>query len=148
MMLVDRQEARDLEELERFLRSWHEREVAKSMKIANDDVAQGRLDLIGDQLAVCLAIAEDVDSLEGFRLKLETLFRDDGGAAIMCSTVHRAKGLESENVFLLEGTFRGMEDSEKDSEEQNIVYVAVTRSKQRLWFVSGFERKSKKEAEA
>lgn len=148
MMLVDRQEARDLEELERFLRSWHEREVAKAMKIANDDVAQGRLDLIGDQLAVCLAIAEDVDSLEGFRLKLETLFRDDGGAAIMCSTVHRAKGLESENVFLLEGTFRGMEDSEKDSEEQNIVYVAVTRSKQRLWFVSGFERKSKKEAEA
>jgi superfamily I DNA/RNA helicase len=66
--------------------------------------------------------------------------------SIMCSTVHRAKGLESENVFLLEGTFKGLLEQDEEGEEQNIVYVAVTRSKQRLWRVSGFERKSKKEA--
>ena len=144
MTLVDRQGARDLEELEKFLRSWHARESEKAMKILDDKVAQERLDFVSDQLGVCLTIAEDVDTMEGFRAKLENLFRDDGGDAVVCSTVHRAKGLESANVFLLEGTFRGLDDTEKRGEEQNIVYVAVTRSKQRLWWVSGFETKSVK----
>ena len=143
LALVDRQGARDLVDLEEKLKAWHSRESVKAIKIADDDAAQARLDFVDDQLGVCLSLIEDVGSLEAFRVRLETLFSDEGGAAVMCSTVHKAKGLESENVFLLEGTFRGVGKGDEVGEEQNIVYVAVTRSKQRLWWVSGFEKKSR-----
>ena len=144
LALVDRQGARDLVDLEERLRVWHSRESTRAMQIVDDDAAQARLDFVDDQLGVCLSLVEDVGSLKEFRVKLETGFSDAGGAAVMCSTVHKAKGLESENVFLLEGTFRGIGKEDEVGEEQNIVYVAVTRSKQRLWWVSGFEKKARK----
>jgi superfamily I DNA/RNA helicase len=62
--------------------------------------------------------------------------------SVICSTVHKAKGLESSNVFLLEGTFfrRKPKDDDEQREEENIMYVAVTRSKGRLVYVSDGER--------
>jgi superfamily I DNA/RNA helicase len=67
--------------------------------------------------------------------RIYSLFTDDGlGSAgvITCSSVHKAKGLEADNVFVLEGTFRPGKE-----EENNIYYVAVTRAKNRLIFVQG-----------
>jgi superfamily I DNA/RNA helicase len=143
--LVDRQRARSISELSDKLRSWHARESKKASKLL-PAAAEARMELVTDQLEVCQALVEDSRDLGELRAKLARLFSEGDLESVMCSTTHRAKGLEAENVYLLEGTFRGFdEDSEPGSEEQNIVYVAVTRAKRRLVWVSGFERKRRGE---
>jgi len=136
LALVDKQHASSLPELLARVGAWFERESAKAMGIDDDKVAQERLDYVTDQADVVKVLAEDVSSLEELRAKLTTLFAEDGGHSVVCSSVHRAKGLESENVFMLVGTFRA-----GSLEEDNLSYVAITRSKQRLWRVTGFEPK-------
>jgi superfamily I DNA/RNA helicase len=54
----------------------------------------------------------------------------DGGCVVL-STVHKAKGLEWERVFMLKHTFGRWEGREED----NIMYVAITRSKSALMMV-------------
>lgn len=58
---------------------------------------------------------------------------------IVLSTVHKAKGLERDRVFVLDGTFK----PEKGGEESNLLYVAATRAKRSLIHVTGFEKTSR-----
>ncbi|MBI4680828.1 MAG: ATP-dependent helicase [Nitrospirae bacterium] len=63
---------------------------------------------------------------------------DEEGAAIVLSSIHRAKGLEWSRVFIIgltDGSFpsaRSMDDPEKEEEERRVFYVAVTRAKDEL----------------
>ena len=97
-----------------------------------------RLDYVDDQFEVVEALARDCESLSGLKAMLDDLFSDNNVASsVICSTVHKAKGLESMNVYLLEDTFfkRKAKDDDEQREEENIMYVAVTRSKGRLVYV-------------
>jgi superfamily I DNA/RNA helicase len=51
----------------------------------------------------------------------------------MCSSVHKAKGLETQRVFTIEETFKSRFGA--TLEEENIRYVAVTRSQNELILV-------------
>ena len=61
-------------------------------------------------------------------------------------TVHSAKGLEFENVFLVgmeEGVFphsNSFFDDEALEEERRLCYVAITRAKRHLWLVNAHKR--------
>jgi DNA helicase II / ATP-dependent DNA helicase PcrA len=61
-------------------------------------------------------------------------------------TVHSAKGLEFDNVFVIgmeEGIFphnNSLMESEDIEEERRLCYVAITRAKQRLWLVNARRR--------
>ncbi|HEX6816986.1 MAG TPA: UvrD-helicase domain-containing protein, partial [Ktedonobacterales bacterium] len=79
--------------------------------------------------------ARDADSL---RAQINDLF-SDSKQLITLSTVHRAKGDEADRVFILRRdkmplTWVGQQEWEK-KQEDNIRYVALTRSKRELWFV-------------
>ena len=78
-----------------------------------------------------------------------TIAEDDGEGRLTLSTIHSAKGLEWDSVFLLwaaEGkfpAFTGGFDDESLEEERRLFYVAVTRAKQRVYVsypVHFFER--------
>jgi DNA helicase-2/ATP-dependent DNA helicase PcrA len=63
----------------------------------------------------------------------------DAGEQVVLSTVHSAKGLEFNNVFIIgleEGLFpvgRAFDDDDDMEEERRLLYVAVTRAKRRLY---------------
>lgn len=96
-----------------------------------------RLEQIIDQCACLRALSEAYDggdSAHALTADLDSLFSDrDASNMIMLSTVHKAKGLERDRVWMLRDTF----NSGKTREENNIFYVAVTRASRELVYVDG-----------
>lgn len=73
--------------------------------------------------------------------------RDDStDDRVTLMTVHSAKGLEFENVFVTgmeEGIFpsiRSFDSDEDMEEERRLAYVAITRAKRNLWLISAGQR--------
>lgn len=88
---------------------------------------------VHDQADMLVALAEDNDTTGDLIRSIDTLFTDDTeGGQIVCSSVHKAKGLESDRVFILMDTLYRFGRS---TEEVNIEYVAITRAKQHLTYV-------------
>lgn len=67
--------------------------------------------------------------------EIEKVFDGNGKGDIMLSTVHKAKGLEADNVYVL-ATER-MPHPKGGIEENNIIYVAITRAKKNLFYCGG-----------
>lgn len=70
--------------------------------------------------------------------EIEELF-SDGRPSVMLSTIHKAKGLENDNVFILEHNllpfrWKGMQDHEYE-QEVNAQYIAESRAKKKLVLV-------------
>ena len=73
--------------------------------------------------------------------RLNTLFSDTrNGNAVTLSTVHKAKGLEADNVFILLPEFlpflRKDQQQWEIEQEYNLKYVAITRAKKNLYYVN------------
>lgn len=119
---------KDVECLIDRIASWRERETRK-FAIAKNET---QVDRIHDQADTLMVICEEATSIADVEAKIDGLFTDDGlgqAGVITCSSVHKAKGLEAETVFLLTYTLypRGV-----NQEEENIEYVAITRAKNTL----------------
>lgn len=70
--------------------------------------------------------------------KLSKIFSDDTAEGIILSTIHKAKGLEANNVFVVQSLNRletKMTDWEK-IQEKNLRYVAYTRPKKKLAIIT------------
>jgi superfamily I DNA/RNA helicase len=101
-----------------------------------------RADAVADNLECLLAIydhfGEECQALSKFLDKIESLF-SDSASPVTLSTIHRSKGDEADNVFILACNvlpYRrdGMKVWQKKQEE-NLTYVALTRAKQSLVLV-------------
>lgn len=68
--------------------------------------------------------------------KISKIFNDNIKEGIVLSTIHKAKGLEANNVFILDckEDKRHLQQWEKE-QEKNLVYVACTRAKRKLAMV-------------
>jgi DNA helicase-2/ATP-dependent DNA helicase PcrA len=87
---------------------------------------------IQDQIDAVRVLAEGTTHVAEVIAVINTIFSDDKPTgAIVCSTVHRAKGLERDRVWLLSGTFFLWDGEEED----NLYYVACTRAKNTLFLV-------------
>lgn len=71
--------------------------------------------------------------------RIEAIFSDDSAAGVVFSSIHRAKGLEADAVYILRPDQLPMvrkNQTEADKQQEaNCCYVAYTRSKSRLIFV-------------
>ena len=119
-------------ELLKRLQEWETKNVTRY-------ASYGQLELVErtrDQAGMIFALAETSETISDLQNRIEWLFSDDvqDHEQILCSSVHKAKGLEAERVYVLQESFyrRGV-----TPEEQNIHYVAVTRAKSHLTFVTG-----------
>ena len=109
---------------------WREREIAKAKVHKRDR----RIEQVEDQAAMIAALAADVDDIAALITTIERIFDEHGGPRVACSTVHRAKGLEADRVWLLEETLDAVKGRTplQELEESNIRYVAITRARSEL----------------
>jgi len=122
-----------------WLEKWERKEVARVTKMNRSPVP------IRDKAQCLRTLADACASVGEMKSKIQDLFEDgDDTNRIILSTVHRAKGLQRDVVFVLSGTFWG-----GNQEERNVKYVACTRSADSLYFVTGGNyglKKTKKRA--
>jgi DNA helicase-2/ATP-dependent DNA helicase PcrA len=136
LALVKRMKCDTVPALMAKLSTWAEREREKIMATRASDAAKtSRLDMISDQVATIDALSDGLAETAELTARIEELFADQHGPSIVCSTVHKAKGLEAERVFVLTDTLY-CNGKRRDTEEENIHYVALTRAKDTLILVS------------
>ena len=100
------------------------------------------IEIINDKLNAIQTIYQSnpqAQSIEDLKIEIDKIFSDDD-APITLSTCHRAKGLEAERIFIYHPqhmplTWRNQQDWQLEQEE-NLLYVALTRSKSEL-FICG-----------
>lgn len=127
--MIKRSGAESVDGFLTWLGNWKETECAR-LAAKNRDTGP-----TADKAEVLEALCEGAAQLSDVRANISRLFDDieNDMARIMLSTVHKAKGLERERVYMLTSTFK----ADKGAEEANIWYVAVTRAKSLLHLVSG-----------
>ena len=78
-------------------------------------------------------------SVQDFCQKIRNLFSDESGSPITLCTVHRAKGLENDRVFIIKPEclplVRKNQTPAQFEQEMNLKYVAITRAKEELYSV-------------
>lgn len=131
--------ARTVPELLTRIAGWEAKEIARldarfPANKRDNSTYTARLDGIRDQAEMLVSLTDGAPSVSEVESRITALFTDDGlGAAgmITCSSIHKSKGLEADRVFILAGTLR-----DTNSEERNINYVAITRAKSHLFYVT------------
>jgi superfamily I DNA/RNA helicase len=95
-----------------------------------------------DKVRAIEVLAGNLKTADAVIHRIETIFKDEDRSGICLSTIHKAKGLESNNVFIIcqEKMLlkRAMKIDWMREQEYNLVYVAYTRAKKMLGFVRDF----------
>lgn len=114
---------------------WEKNQIDHLSSIDSKD-ARNKIDVVRDQAETIRALSDGCDDVSQIINRLEVLFTEDTNKPnyVICSSVHKIKGLEADVVFLLKDTFRSSKDGK--GEEDNIRYVAITRTKKKLIWVS------------
>jgi DNA helicase-2/ATP-dependent DNA helicase PcrA len=134
--LVRKLRAPSVEEFLVRLKIWEDREVNRVLaKGGEERTVNNRIESIRDKALMLYDLSEGADTMDDVFNRIQSLFADDAQGdkgLIICSSVHKAKGLETDRVFVLKDTLRN-----HNQEEKNIEYVAITRAKDTLVWVHG-----------
>ena len=96
---------------------------------------------MSDKIGTLRAIADQskTKSTEEIITTITNIFSDDNLKGIILSTMHKSKGLEADNVFIIEAqlcpAFYAMQPWQLE-QEYNLMYVARTRAKKKLIYVN------------
>lgn len=98
-----------------------------------------KAELLLQRSEVLLCLAEQMTSVKELRECIEDIFTDEV-KGILLSTIHKSKGLENNTIYflcpeLIPSRFAVMDW--QFEQEQNLRYVAITRAKKHLIYVSG-----------
>ena len=148
--LINKMKASTILDLDERLSKYRKREVERAKgKEAKIGALDDKLDTIRvfmDEAGPHAGIGTLIQSIEG-------LFGDgaDMRGMVTCSTVHKAKGMEWDRVFVLDADTlmpsRWARQAWEMQQEDNLCYVAATRAKKELRYVSseglGIERRER-----
>ncbi len=118
------------------IQSWDERECKRAVASSRSEAQrEAKCDAIHDKAETLTFLCEGVVSVRELLARLATLFSDldDPATLVTCSSIHKAKGLEANRVYVLVDTLYALPKKGKVSalrmrEEENLDYVACTRA--------------------
>ena len=105
-----------------------------------------------DMIKALEILSDDINTATELIEKINNIFSERKSGGISLSTIHKAKGLEADNVYIACKHLMPSSRAKKDWEirqEYNLMYVAYTRAKNILGFIDDkeFENFIKKTAE-
>ena len=98
--------------------------------------------LFKEKIQIIQALSEDIDDPLIVMEKIDKIFSDKNQEGICLSNIHKSKGLESNRVFILH---RELMPSRRATlpweieQENNLIYVAYTRAKKTLGFITDYD---------
>jgi hypothetical protein len=134
--LIDRLKPADLNDLQVLLGDYLAAEV---QRLEARNAAPSAVEAVCDRVGCLARLATQARTVEALRGFIMDLFADESDAGkVILSSVHRAKGLEADVVYILEPEtmplcHARMKPWERQ-QESNLLYVALTRSKDQLYF--------------
>lgn len=130
---VESFKATDLKDLIEKMTEFKDEEVQKLI----DRNKEGQAQQVSDKVDALLEISLNARDIPGLIGAIEAIFQQNG-AGVCLSTIHKAKGLEANRVWILHPELLPHPSAKREHErkqEVNLAYVAVTRSKCSLFFV-------------
>lgn len=129
-----------LERFKQALGAWYMTEAMKAQNAGSASMME-KIDDLHRTILYCVNYVTDPREIEPL---LESIYLVDETCWITLSTVHKAKGLEADHVFLLKETFQRHQDRKDRNgnaikvpqEELNIEYVGITRARRTLTWVT------------
>lgn len=121
-------------EFGRVLQDWALTETQKETvkKFPNES----KIQTIEDRRMCLETFCEEATTVDDIISKINAIFTDNTTTGILLSSVHRAKGLESNRVFFIQTTMRPDLTPTQIEAEHNIKYVGITRAIKELVFVT------------
>lgn len=138
VVLVRKMKAKNLDKLADKLGQYRDREVAKFMAKGEEGRAEAVTDRVECVFTFIAALDENSRTIAALISNIEALFTDKGNNVLTLSTVHKAKGREWQNVAILMPDLMPSKWARQDwqvAQEENLIYVAVTRAQQRLIYL-------------
>lgn len=130
--LVHRSECGDTQCLRDWIEQYRAREVSR---LRDEDADEAVIEQVSDLCECIRVLSYERETCEDLVAYLGEIFSDqDDAGVVTLSTVHRAKGLERDRVWLLCDTFR-----RHGGQEDNVLYVAITRAISTLVYVTGLD---------
>jgi DNA helicase-2/ATP-dependent DNA helicase PcrA len=136
--IVKNMRSKDTKDLTEKLSKWESKEVARISKEKN---SESLVESLSDKLeCIRLFLSQNVSGKVFDLIKeIEGFFSEDVNGNLTLATVHRSKGLEFQKVFILDRNRfnpKWAKQSWMVEQEKNLVYVAVTRAKNDLVYIS------------
>ncbi len=125
--------ASDLRSILYALSDYVEKECSKLIAVNKGTRAQ----TLQDQMETLIALADGCNSVSDVRVRIQKIFTDEQ-ASVTFSSIHRSKGDESNRVFIMRPDLLPhplAKQPWEQAQESNLRYVAITRSKDQLYFV-------------
>lgn len=105
-------------------------------------IEQNNVILFNEKIDIIEGLSDEIDDPKIIIKKIENIFSDDEKQGISLSTIHKAKGLECDRVFILHPELlpaRSAKLSWEIEQENNLRYVAYTRAKTTLGFINDYD---------
>ena len=131
LTLIKKLRPKNLDDLENKLAVWETTEKEKAEK------KKRNTESIEDKYDVLMAFIDNVESIPKLKSYIKDIFSDNR-SEITFSSIHKAKGLEADNIYVLQPELMPSKYATKDWElqqESNCAYVAFTRAKKALYMV-------------
>jgi superfamily I DNA/RNA helicase len=132
--LINKMNARDIDNLVTKLEAWRDREVEKATAKKDDAKVEALEDKVGAILCLIDSMSENERTVPALLNTLDALFADKKNVTVL-ATIHKSKGLEAKRVFWLDRSqcpAKWVKQDWQKQQEVNLCYVAATRAMESL----------------
>lgn len=121
-----------------------EKRVSEALKCGPAEARQSsQYTTYEDKVQAIIVLSEGLTTVRQLTDRIESIFSENNKQGICLSTIHKSKGLEANRVFILcpDKLYNkmAMRVDWMAEQETNLVYVAYTRAKHYLGFITDFE---------
>lgn len=144
--LIKKMRACDLQDLDARLLDFQAIECDKFMRRNMDQKAEALMDKVATIQVFIDGLEPHQRTIDDLIQLIESLFTDNDKGRLTLCTIHKAKGLEWHHVYVLNPHLMPSKYAKQDwqkAQETNIQYVAVTRARHRLAYISTEEAPKK-----